>query len=218
MLGLEGAHALREGIDVAWLGENGFSVLGITHFNDTRFGDSAHGWRKRGLSDAGRDLVRELDIAGITIDLAHASEAVIADCVAMQKEGDLKRPFLVTHTGLKGVHDHRRNISDVQAIEIARGGGLIGVTFFEPALPRFEIAAVAETVCYLIRLFDGAGLEGVEHVALGSDFDGAVKTVIDSAGWALITEALLDAGLEPSKVKQVLGGNVTRFFESALPA
>ena len=217
MLGLEGAHAMREGIDVEWLFERGFRVLGITHFNDTRFGDSAHGWRKRGLTDAGRALVKELDRAGIAIDLAHASGAVIADCLEMFDAGELSRPFLVTHTGVKGVHDHRRNISDEQAIAVARGGGLIGVTFFEPALPRLAVAAVAETVVYLIELFDGSGLDGANHVSLGSDFDGAVKTVIDASGWASITEALLDAGLPEEQIRRILGENVVRFFESHLP-
>jgi microsomal dipeptidase-like Zn-dependent dipeptidase len=217
MLGLEGAHALRGGLDVPWLAANGVRVLGITHFNDTRFGDSAHGWRKRGLTAAGRELVKELERHEITIDLAHASEAVIADCLKMYEAGDLKRPFLVTHTGIEGVHDHRRNITDEQAIEIARRGGLIGVTFFCPALPRLGVASVAETVVYLIELFDKAGLDGARHVAFGSDFDGAVTTVIDAAEWAQITAALLEAGLDEGQVRLVLGENVVAFFEKWLP-
>lgn len=218
MLGLEGAHALPRDADLGWLADRGVRVLGITHFNDTRFGDSAHGWRKRGLTTAGRELVKELERHAITIDLAHASEAVVADCLAMREAGELGRPFLVTHTGVKGVCDHRRNISDEQAVEVARGGGLIGVTFFCPALPRLEVAAVAETVVYLVELFERSGLDGARHVAFGSDFDGAVKTVIDASGWPQVTAALKGAGLADEQVRLVLGENVVRFFEGQLPA
>jgi membrane dipeptidase len=218
MLGLEGAHALRAGIDVSWLAENGFRVLGITHFNDTRFGGSAHGLKKRGLTEAGRGLVRELEEHGITIDLAHASPALIDDVLSMCESGELRRPLLVSHTGVKGVFDHKRNISDVQATAIARGGGLVGASFFVPALPRAEVAAVAETAVYLVRLFDGAGLDGARHVALGSDFDGAVRTVIDAAGWPRITAALLEAGLSREEVRLILGENLRRFFEEGLSA
>ena len=195
MLGMEGAHALRDGIDIGWLSERGFRVLGLTHFNDTRFAGSAHGWRKRGLSDAGRELVRELERHHITIDLAHASERAIDDVLEMLEGGELRRPPIVSHTGLRGVHDHRRNIADRQAVEIAGRGGLIGISFFEPALARADIGALVESVRYTVDLLDAAGLEGARHVALGSDFDGAVKTVIDAAGWPSVTQKLVDAGV-----------------------
>ncbi len=218
MLGLEGAHALRAGLDVPWLAENGFRVLGLAHFNDTRFGGSAHGLKKRGITATGRELVRELERHAITIDLAHASPALIDDVLSMGEGGELRRPLLVSHTGVKGVHDHRRNISDRQALAVARGGGLIGVSFFVPALPRAEVGAVAETVCHLVDLFDRAGLDGARHVALGSDFDGAVRTVVDAAGWPRVTAALLEAGLPEGRVRLVLGENVRRFFAKNLPA
>ena len=216
LLGLEGAHAVRGSIDVPWLVEQGVSVVGLTHFNDNRFADSAHGWRKRGLHDAGRELVRELDRSGITIDLAHASTAAIDDVLAMAESGELKRPLIVSHTGLKGVHDHRRNIADRQAIAIAERGGLIGISFFKPALPRSDLDALGESVSYAIRLLDDAGIDGARHVALGSDFDGAVKTIIDASGWPFITAKLLDVGLSEEQVCAVLGENVMRFFERNL--
>ena len=217
MLGLEGAHALRDGLDVPWLADKGFSVLGLTHFNDNRFADSSHGWKKRGLSAAGRELCKELETHSITIDLAHASEAVIDDVLAMREAGELRRPLLVSHTGVRGAHDHRRNIADRQAVAVARGGGLIGVSFFKPALVRADLDALVETVRYVIELLDEAGLEGARHVALGSDFDGAVRTAIDATGWPQITQKLLDSGLSEEHLRQVLGENVLRFFGDSLP-
>lgn len=217
MLGLEGAHILNGRFNVNWLVEQGIRVVGITHFNDTRFGDSAHGWRRSGLTSAGHDLVKDLDGRGIIIDLAHCSEQLISDVLAMHKEGDLSRPPIVSHTGIKGAHNHRRNISDEQAIAVARAGGLIGVTFFRPALPRNSVSAIGEVVLYLIRILNGAGLEGVRHVAFGSDFDGAVRTVIDSSGWPQITEMLLESGISEEDVQFLMGENVRRFFVEHLP-
>ncbi|MFT4548314.1 MAG: membrane dipeptidase [Verrucomicrobiales bacterium] len=217
MLGLEGAHALRDGINVAWLADNGFRVLGLAHFNDNRFADSGHGWRRRGLSAAGRELCKQLEAQAITIDLSHASEAAIDDVFAMHAAGELSRPLIVSHTGVRGAHDHQRNILDRQAIGVAQGCGLIGVSFFKPALARADVDAIVETVNYVIALLDDAGLEGARHVALGSDFDGAVKTVIDAAGWPQITQKLLDSGLSEEHIKLVLGGNAVRFFEENLP-
>jgi microsomal dipeptidase-like Zn-dependent dipeptidase len=217
MLGLEGAHVLRGRFNVSWLVERGFRVVGITHFNDTRFGDSAHGWRRSGLTSAGHDLVKDLDNNGIIIDLAHCSEQLISDVIDMYDKGDLTRPPIVSHTGIKGVHNHRRNISDEQAIAVARAGGLIGVTFFRPALPRNSVKAVGEVVLHLIGILNKAGLEGVRHVAFGSDFDGAVRTVIDSSGWHQITEMLLESGISEEDIQLLMGENVRSFFAEHLP-
>lgn len=220
MLGLEGAHVLRGGLDVPWLAAQGFCVVGITHFNDTRFGDSAHGVRMGGLKPAGRELVRQLEKYSITVDLAHASAALIEDILEMHREGELSRPLLVSHTGIKGVYDHRRNISDSQAVAIAATGGLIGITLFAPGLPRADLAALGESIGYLVRLLDDAGLEGARHVAIGSDFDGAVRTVVDAAGWPRITAELLKSGygLSREQVELIVGGNIRNFFIQNLPA
>ena len=217
MLGLEGAHVLQGRFNVSWLVEQGFRVVGITHFNDTRFGDSAHGWRRAGLTLAGKDLLKDLDKNGIIIDLAHCSEQLISDVIDMYDQGHLNRPPIVSHTGIKGSHNHRRNISDEQAIAVARAGGLIGVTFFRPALSHNSVEAVGEVILYLIKILNGAGLEGVRHVAFGSDFDGAVRTVIDSSGWSQITEVLIESGVPEEDIQLLMGENVRRFFAEHLP-
>lgn len=220
MLGLEGAHVLRGGLDVPWLAARGFRVVGITHFNDNQFGDSAHGLRMGGLKPAGRELARQLEMHSIIIDLAHASAALIEDILEMHREGELSRPLLVSHTGIKGVYDHKRNISDSHAVAVAATGGLIGITLFVPGLPCAELAALGESIAYLVRLLDDAGLEGARHVAIGSDFDGAVRTVVDAAGWPRITAELLKPGygLSREQVELIIGGNIRDFFTQNLPA
>ncbi len=219
---LEGAHALPREDPVGWLERSGFRILGLTHFNDNRYAGSAHGPPGRrtqpGLSDAGRELVKALDARGVIIDLAHASEATIDDALAMRRAGELARPFIVSHTGLRGLRDHRRNLADRQAIEIARGGGLIGISFFEPTVAEPTLAGIAAAVNHAVQLLDGAGVDGAAQVALGSDFDGAVRTVTDAAGWPDIAGALLDSGLSEAQTGAILGGNARRFFALHLPS
>jgi membrane dipeptidase len=135
----------------------------------------------------------------------------------MYDQGHLTRPPIVSHTGIKGLHNHRRNISDEQAIAVARAGGLIGVTFFRPALPHNSVEAIGEVVLYLIEILNEAGLEGIRHVAFGSDFDGAVRTVIDSSGWSQITEMLLESGVSEEDIQLLMGENVRSFFAEHLP-
>lgn len=219
MLGLEGAHVLRGSLDVPWLFEQGFRVVGITHFNDNQFGYSAHGSRRGGLTPAGRELVRELDSHSITIDLAHASASLIDDVLEMHGKGEIRRSLIVSHTGIRGVHDHRRNISDDHAVAIAATGGLIGISLFAPALPSADLVALGKSVSYTVKLLNQAGIDGARHVAIGSDFDGAVRTVIDASGWARITAELMHHahGLSPEQVGWIVGANTRRFFSDNLP-
>ena len=142
--------------------------------------------------------------------------STIKDVIDMYNEGDLTRPPIVSHTGVKGVHNHQRNISDEQAIAVAKAGGLIGITFFRPALPHNSVEAVGKVVLYLINILNEAGLEGVRHVAFGSDFDGAVRTVIDSSGWPQITEMLIELGISEEDIQFLMGENVRSFFAKHL--
>ena len=93
--------------------------------------------------------------------------------------------------GVKGTCDNRRNLSDEQLRAIAANGGLIGIGFWETAVCGKDAAAIAKAVKY------AAGLIGVDHVALGSDFDGAVPVPFDATGLVKLTEALLAAGFTP---------------------
>src|SRR4029453_5614423 len=94
------------------------------------------------------------------------------------------RPGVVSHTGVKGTCDNHRNLSDDQLKGIARTGGLIGIGFWQAATCGKDAAAIARAIKYT------ADLVGIDHVALGSDFDGAVPEPFDASGLAKITEGL----------------------------
>ena len=206
-LGLEGAQSL--GTDPAALDElsaAGYRMIAPVHFFDTVFAGSAHGVGKGGLTAAGRALVAGLEERSMVLDLAHASEKTIDDALDVAR-----RPVVVSHTGVKGTCDNARNLSDAHLRGIARTGGVIGVGFWETAVCGRDAGAIARAIRH------GVSVAGIEHVALGSDFDGAVATPFDASGMAALTEALLAEGFAEADIARIMGGNAIRVLQSALP-
>lgn len=142
----------------------------------------------------------------MVIDLAHASPATIDDVLKMAT-----RPVVVSHTGVRGTCDNQRNLSDAQLDAIARNGGLIGIGVWETAVCGADARAIARAIEHAINV------AGFEHVALGSDFDGAVTAPFDVSGMPQITQGLLDLGLDETKIESALGGNVRRLLKTLLP-
>jgi microsomal dipeptidase-like Zn-dependent dipeptidase len=207
LLGLEGAHALESDVDnLDRLYDAGFRMLGITHVFDNEIGGSGTGLERGGLTDLGFRVLDRAGELGMIIDLAHASGRVIEDVVA-----DATIPILVSHTGVRGTCDGDRNLSDAQVRAIASRGGLIGIGFFEVAVCGLGADHVAAAMAHVARTV------GVEHVALGSDFDGGVATPFDATGLAEVAQALLDLGFSRDETGDMMGGNVRRFMLAALP-
>lgn len=206
-LGIEGAHALDnklENLDALY--NAGFRMISPTHFFDNDLAGSAHGIEKYGLTDKGRELVRRMESRRMLVDVAHASPRAIDDVLAMAT-----RPVVVSHTGVKGTCDNNRNLSDEQLRRVAATGGVIGIGFWDTAVCGEDARSVARAIKY------ATGIAGVEHVALGSDFDGSVKVPFDTSGEALITEALIAEGLGDADIALLMGGNVLRLLSESLP-
>jgi membrane dipeptidase len=208
VLAIEGAHALDgDPANVEVVAGAGFRMMGPAHFFDNAFAGSAHGMEKGGLTDLGREMVRRMEARSMLVDVAHASSATVDDVVAMAQ-----RPVVASHTGLCGVVDNPRNLTDARARAIADTGGVLGIGFWPTVCGGETVADIARAIRYAI------GVAGVEHVALGSDFDGAVPVPFDATGLVLLTDALLDAGLDEDAIRKVMGGNVRRLLAETLPA
>ncbi|MDT5269781.1 MAG: rane dipeptidase [Acidobacteriota bacterium] len=207
LLGLEGAYPLEgdvAGVDALF--DAGFRMMAPTHFYDNEWGGSAHGVNKTGLTDKGREMVRRMEARGMLVDLAHASAATITDVVAVST-----RPLVVSHTGVRGTCDNNRNLSDEQLRKIATKGGVVGIGYWDAATCGLDAHAVARAIRH------AANVIGVEHVALGSDFDGAVTEPFDTTGVVLVTDALLEEGFNEEEVSAIMGGNVFRLLAETLP-
>ncbi len=206
-LGVEGAHCLDGDVNaVEDLYQAGVRVVAPTHFFDNFLGGSSSGVTKGGLTEAGKELVRQLEKRRMIVDLAHASPATIKDVLAMAT-----RPVIVSHTGVKGTCDNPRNLSDEELAGVAKTGGVVGIAFFQTAVCSTDYAAVAKAIRHAVDRI------GVDHVALGSDFDGAVQTDTDVTGLVHLTEALLASGFAEDDVAKIMGGNVLRLFAEQLP-
>jgi membrane dipeptidase len=206
-LGTEGSQPLEGRLEnLNDLFNAGIRMMAPTHFTDTAVGGAAAGMNKGGLTDLGRQWVKALEAKSIIIDLAHASPATLRDVTAMAS-----RPLLVSHTGVKATCDNPRNLSDEELQAVARTGGVIGIGLWDTATCGKDARATARAIRHAVSV------AGVDHVALGSDFDGAVTTPFDASGWVLVTDALLQEGFSEPDIKKIMGENVVRVLLQGLP-
>jgi microsomal dipeptidase-like Zn-dependent dipeptidase len=207
IFGVEGAHALEGDIaNLQVLFDAGVRMIGLTHFFDNAFSGSTHGIEKGGLSEKGRELVARMEALGIAVDLAHASPAAIDDVLALAS-----KPTLVSHTGVKATCDNPRNLSDEHLRAIAAGGGVVGIGYFDLAVCGEEPADVVAAIRHVVELV------GDDHVALGSDYDGAVSVSFDTSQLPALTQQMLDDGLSEDSIRKILGANAVRVLRQTLP-
>jgi len=207
-LGVEGAHALDGDLDnIDVLYDHGIRMMAPTHFFDNDIGGSAHGLEKNGLTEKGKEMIRRMQAKSMIVDLAHASPAVIRDALAIST-----KPMVVSHTGVKGTCNNTRNLSEAQIKAIAKTGGLIGIGYWSQAVCGTDARSIARAIRYT------ANKVGVEHVCLGSDFDGATTSPFDTSELVLLTDALLKQGFTEDEIRLIMGGNALRLLSKALPA
>ena len=206
-LGVEGMQILEGDLNNVQVMYNaGIRMMAPTHFFDNKLGGSAHGINKGGLTPFGREVIKKMESLHMTVDLAHASPALFDDVLDMAT-----RPLLVSHTGVKGTCNNVRNLSDEHLKRIAAGGGLVGIAVFEQAVCGTDAQATAKAIRY------AADLIGYKHVALGSDFDGAIQAHFDVTGFPLIAEELLKLDFTENEIAAIMGGNVRDFLLKNLP-
>lgn len=151
-------------------------------------------------------MIRRMQAQSMLVDLAHASSATIADVLAIST-----KPVVVSHTGVKGTCNSTRNLSDDEIKGIAKTGGIIGIGYWPEAVGSNDARAIGRAMRYT------AGLVGVEHVALGSDFDGACSAPFDAAGLAAVTQALIDQEFSDEEIRLIMGGNAIKLLKQGFP-
>lgn len=203
--GLQPIEGKLENVDALY--HAGFRITGLTHFFDNEIGGSAHGLEKGGLTPLGKQVIKRLEEKAMLIDLAHASRPLIDDVLAIST-----RPVLVSHTGVEGTCKGTRNLSDKHLKAIAATGGVIGIGYWDAAVCATSVEAIVQAIRYT------ADLIGVQHVALGSDFNGTIHAPFDVTGLPQLTEGLLKAGFNRDEIAAIMGGNVQRLLLASLPA
>jgi microsomal dipeptidase-like Zn-dependent dipeptidase len=206
MLSVEGLQDLEGKIDnLDKLHAAGFRMAGLAHFFDNDIAGSMHGVKKGGLTPLGRAAVARMEQLGMVVDVAHSSHQSVAEVIAMAR-----RPIVSSHGGVQATCKVNRNLTDDEIRGIARTGGVIGIGYWDAAICSNKPEDAAKAIAYV------RDLVGIDHVGLGSDFDGAVTTGFDASQVAAITQALLDRGFSVDEIRKVMGGNVLRVLMAGM--
>ncbi len=204
---IEGAHPLEGELqNLDRLYEQGLRIVGLTHFFDNELGGSLHGVSGEGLSEFGKDVIRRANELNMIIDVAHASPAMVSDVLDLSDA-----PLMLSHGGIRGSCDSERNLSDALMQRFAAQGGLIGIGYWHAAVCDASPEGIVRAIRYAIDLL------GVEHVALGSDYDGTVEVPFDTSELAVLTEVMLQQGFTETEIRSVLGENARQFLLQYLP-
>ena len=206
MLSIEGLQDLEgKFANLDTLYAAGFRMAGLAHFFDNDVAGSMHGEAKGGLTPLGRQVMRRMEAIGMIVDIAHSSHATIAEVLATAR-----RPVVASHGGVQATCKVNRNLIDDEIRGVARTGGVIGIGYWDAAICSTKPEAAAAAIAHV------RDLVGIDHVGLGSDFDGAVTTGFDSSQIAAVTQALIDRGFSDADIAKVMGGNVLRVLRAGI--
>ncbi|MFA6218872.1 MAG: dipeptidase [Erythrobacter sp.] len=183
----------------------GMRMAGLTHFFDNDLAGSMHGIAKGGLTGKGRAAVRRMEAMGMIVDIAHCSHECVADILAMAK-----RPVVSSHGGVQATCKVNRNLTDAEIRGVAATGGVVGIGYWDGAVCDTSPHAAARAMKHV------RDLVGIEHVALGSDYDGATTVRFDTSQLVQVTQALMDEGFTPEEIRAVMGGNALRVIRAGL--
>jgi membrane dipeptidase len=246
LIGMEGGHSIGDSLAVlrqTYLA--GARYMTLTHSDHTNWADSAtQPPRHNGLTELGREVVREMNRLGMLVDLSHVSPKTMHDALDVTEA-----PVIFSHSSARAVASHPRNVPDDVLLRVRENGGVVMVTFVPPFLsdaawnwyaaregakkalevlhpeepdaaekaltdwkaanpaPATSITDVANHIDHMRKV------AGVDHIGIGSDFDGISTTPVDLTGVedfpALFAE-LLRRGYSDEDLKKIAGGNVLR--------
>lgn len=208
MLGIENALALGSDISlVEAFARRGVVYFTLCHNGDNQVCDSArrslHTWG--GVSPFGAEVIAEMNRCGVMVDLSHAGEQSFYDALNISK-----KPVVCSHSNCKAVCNHERNLSDDQLRALAGKGGVCQITLYEgfvSANPK-----EADIIKAMEHLDHAARIMGIDHVGIGSDFDGdgGIVGLKNSSEMLLFTRQLLKRRYSDSDIRRIWGENWLR--------
>lgn len=250
LMGMEGGHMINNSLPVLRMyAQLGIRYLTLTHSVNTDWADSSGDEPKHnGLTDFGKDVVRELNRLGVLVDISHVADKTFWDALAVSRA-----PMIASHSSCRAISSHPRNMTDEMIKALAARGGVIQInyldSFIDEELNQYsrksrpmmvelmqkypgmenrqkrmdEVAKVlgpAPKVSWekIVEHIDHAvKLVGVDHVGLGSDFDGGSMPdgMDDCTHLPKITEALLRKDYSEADIRKILGENTVRLLADA---
>lgn len=215
LMGMEGADPIGESLDnLNYFHKQGIRYLGPTWSTHTLMADSSGPSKPRwkGLSKFGKMAIERMNSLGMLIDVSHLSDAAFYDVLKLSKQ-----PIIATHSGVDGVLNNARNLSDDMLKLIASNGGAVGIIFYPPHLEKGGNATTASVIKHIDHAIK---IMGENHVGLGSDFDGLDRPpptdLKNTSEMPNLVNALQKKGYSEERLEKVLGGNFMRIFEAVL--
>ena len=257
LMGMEGGHMIDDDLRLLRVyAALGVRYMTLTHFKNNNWADSstdkaAH----NGLTEFGKDVVREMNRLGVMVDISHVSDKTFYDALEVSKA-----PVIASHSSVRAIANHPRNMTDDMMRALARNGGVMMINYHAAFLSEeFRVASekksgnVVESMAAMSKKCGGneacttmeseridheamakgelpkvmwekivehidhaVKVAGVEHVGLGSDFDGATMPLgmEDASKLPKLTDALLKKGYSESDIEKILGGNILRVMEA----
>ena len=210
MLGIENGLALEGNLsNVEHFAKRGVVYITLCHNGDNDLCDSAKGEQTHGgVSDFGAKVIAEMNRLGLTADLSHAHEKSFYDALDISRT-----PIVCSHSSCRALCDHPRNLTDDQMKALARKGGVCQITLYPGFLRQDEQATILDAMAHLdhaIRVM------GIDHVGLGTDFDGdgGVPGLADASELTNFTRQLLARRYNDEDIQKIWGGNFLRVINN----
>ncbi|MCG3161549.1 MAG: hypothetical protein JMDDDDMK_02738 [Acidobacteria bacterium] len=226
LMGIEGGHAIEDSLSaLRQFYKLGVRYMTLTHTNTNNWADSAGGignpaekWHG-GLSDFGREVVREMNRMGMMVDISHVADETFQDVIETSQA-----PVIASHSSCRALTNVPRNMTDDMLRALAKNRGVVMINFYngfinteyaKPGMPAPAKPADKATMEMLMQHFEHAiKVAGIDHVGIGSDFDGidglSPAGMEDVSKLPTITYELLKRGYSDADVKKVLGENLLR--------
>jgi microsomal dipeptidase-like Zn-dependent dipeptidase/gamma-glutamyl-gamma-aminobutyrate hydrolase PuuD len=217
VLGVENGYAIGKSIDrLEMLKQLGVTYITLCHNEYNDICDSAIGTPEwNGLSSFGKEVVREMNRLGLIIDLSHAAETTFYDVLQ-----ESQTPVIASHSSVRALCDHPRNLTDRQIQELAAKGGVINICFYAGFLRQGADMGQASLNDAIRHINYVVNLAGIDHVGIGSDFDGGGELAGCRACNELIqiTTCLLKEGYSETDIQKIWGGNLLRVMDAVQSA
>lgn len=213
MRGIENGYALGRDIrNVEAFRRKGVVYITLCHNGNNDICDSARnkGAEHQGLSDFGREVVREMNRTGIMVDLSHAAEKSFYDALDWSQT-----PIVCSHSSSRALCNHPRNLTDDQLQALAAHGGVAQVTLYHGFLSDNEELMPADADLAVRHLMHMIDVAGIDHVGIGTDFDGdgGIRGCACASELVNFTQRLMAEGLTQEDLTKIWGGNFLRVMQ-----
>ena len=213
-LGIENGYAIGKDIkNVKKYKEMGIQYMTLSHSYDNDICNSSSNTEdaSKGLTAFGRKVVKEMNKVGMMIDVSHVSEGTFWDVIKLSKD-----PVFASHSSVKALCDHDRNLTDDQLRALAKNGGVIHICIYDGYLNNDAKAASVDDV---VKHIDHAvKVAGIDHVGIGSDFDGGggVPGCTGDNDMINITVKLIEKGYSEEDIRKIWGANFFRVMNQVI--